>query len=147
MVEKMFGNYISKHKSEDPFKSKLGVLSEHEIANRELNTFLKQNNIVSGFNKKQRIILISSEFDAITLSSSAWLIRNGVDLSCYELKPIRINGKHIVEFSRIMPVDKVMLFSLIFMLNLAKRIHLTSQWKKLKDDPCQEWLHFLNGKF
>ncbi len=106
LVEKMFGSYIAKHKDEDPYKSKLGALSEYELANRELNTFLKQNNIGSGFNKKQRIILVSSEFDAITLSSSAWLIRNGVDLSCYELRPMRMNGKHVIEFAKIMPVEK-----------------------------------------
>jgi hypothetical protein len=106
LVEKMFGSYIAKHRNEDPYKEKLNSLSEYELANRELDAFLKQNEIGTSFNKKQRIILVSSEFDAVTLSSSAWLIRNGVDLSCYELRPLKVNGKHIIEFTKIMPVEK-----------------------------------------
>lgn len=129
LVEKMFGSYIAKHKSEDPFRSKLGALSEYELANRELNNFLKQNNIGTGFNKKQRIILVSSEFDAITLSSSAWLIRNGVDLSCYELRPMRIKGNHVVEFTKIMPVEKDEDFFI--------DIHATSDESVILDDKVE----------
>lgn len=105
LVEKMFGSYIAKHRNEDLYKTKLESLSEFELASRELNTFLKQNSAFNEFNQKQRIILVSSEFDEITLSSSAWLIRSGVDISCYELRPVRVNGQIIFEFTKIMPLE------------------------------------------
>lgn len=106
LVNKMFASYINKHRDEEPFKSKLGALSEFELATRELNNFLKQNKIDGNFNKKQRIILVSSEFDNITLSSSAWLIRNGVDLSCYEMRPLRVKDNYMIDLARTLPVEE-----------------------------------------
>lgn len=132
LVEKMFGSYIGRYKSEVPFKSKLGELSEHELANRELNNFLKQNHIGTEFNKKQRIILVSSEFDAITLSSSAWLIRNGVDLCCYKLRPMRIKGNHVVEFAKIMPVEKDEDFFIDIHASSDKSVNLDDKNERVK---------------
>jgi hypothetical protein len=71
-----------------------------------VNAFLKQHNITSEFNKTQRIILIASEFDSQTLSSSAWLIRNNVDISCYELRPLKTSNQHFFEFERVLPGEK-----------------------------------------
>lgn len=106
LVEKMFASYIDRHKNEEPYRSKLVELSSYEFATRELNAFLGKNDLKLGFNNKQRIILIASEFDRTTLSSSAWLIKNGVDFSCYELQPIKSQQKIFFEFRKILPLEK-----------------------------------------
>ncbi len=106
LVDKMFAAYIDKHKNEEPYRAKLAALSLHELANREVTAFLKQNKVTSGFNQRQRIILVASEFDAITLSSAAWLIKSGIDMACYELKPLRIRDEIVLNFERILPVDR-----------------------------------------
>ncbi len=106
LVEKMFASYIDKHKNEEPYKSKLVELSSYELATRELNAFLGKNDLKLGFNNKQRIILIASEFDRTTLSSSAWLIKNGVDFSCYELQPIKSSPKTFLDFRKVLPLEK-----------------------------------------
>jgi len=61
-----------------------------EKASRILNDFLEKNNALKTFNSKQRIILIASSFDKQTLSAAAWLIGNNVDISCFELSPMKI---------------------------------------------------------
>ncbi len=105
LVDKMFSRYISKRKNLTTSTS-TEVRSPRELAQKELTDFLKLNNInVSGFNARQRIILIASEFDEQTLSSSAWLIRNGVDLSCYTLSPCRVGTTTLLDFSRILPSE------------------------------------------
>lgn len=73
---------------------------------KKLIEYLKANNAYDSFNKKQRIILIASEFDKQTLSAVAWLITNNVDIACYKINPIRIAENTFLNIERILPKDK-----------------------------------------
>lgn len=100
LVDKIFASYIEKYKDE----FELGDLTAYEKATRILNDFLEKNNAVKTFNSKQRIILIASSFDSQTLSAVAWLIANNVDISCFELSPLRIGDNYFIDINRILPL-------------------------------------------
>ena len=99
LVDKIFASYIEKYKDE----FELGELTAYEKASRILNDFLEKNNALKNFNSKQRIILIASSFDKQTLSVSAWLIGNNVDISCFELSPMKIGDNYFIDINRILP--------------------------------------------
>ena len=66
---------------------------------------MSQNNIAdSVFNKRQRIILISSGFDSQTLSAVAWLNSNHVDISCFQLCPFKFGSDILVDMKRVLPL-------------------------------------------
>jgi len=65
--------------------------------------FLEKNNATKTFNSKQIIILIASSFDSQTLSAVAWLIANDVDVSCFELSPLKIGDNYFIDINRILP--------------------------------------------
>ncbi|MCD2347218.1 PDDEXK family nuclease [Clostridium guangxiense] len=99
LVDKIFASYIEKYKDE----FELGELTAYEKASRILNDFLEKNNALKTFNSKQRIILIASSFDKQTLSAAAWLIGSNVDISCFELSPIKIKDSYFIDINRILP--------------------------------------------
>ncbi|NFG24543.1 hypothetical protein FDF11_13665 [Clostridium botulinum] len=99
LVDKIFTSYIEKYKHE----FELGDLTAYEKASRILNDFLEKNNALKTFNSKQRIILIASYFDKQTLSAAAWLSTNNVDISCFELSPIKIEYSYFIDINRILP--------------------------------------------
>lgn len=99
LVDKIFASYIEKYKDE----FELGDLTAYEKASRILNDFLEKNNALKTFNSKQRIILIASSFDKQTLSATAWLIANNVDISCFELSPMKIEESYFIDINRILP--------------------------------------------
>ncbi len=99
MVDKIFASYIEKYRGE----FQLGDLTAYEKASRILNDFLEKNNALKTFNSKQRIILIASSFDKQTLSAAAWLIANDVDISCFELSPMKIEDSYFIDINRILP--------------------------------------------
>ncbi|WP_242839914.1 hypothetical protein [Clostridium botulinum] len=99
LVDKIFASYIEKYKNE----FELGDLTAYEKASRILNDFLEKNNALKTFNSKQRIILIASSFDKQTLSAAAWLIGNNVDISCFELSPMKIENNYFIDINRILP--------------------------------------------
>lgn len=100
LVKKVYAPYIEKHRAEfEP-----GELTSYELGIRKLYEFLSENDAVQSFNKKQRIILVASEFDEQTLSAVAWLNSNNVDISCFRLVPYKINGDVYLSTEKVLPV-------------------------------------------
>ena len=102
LVKKVYAPYIEKYSTE----SELGELTSNELGIRKLDEFLKANGVESHFNLKQRIILVSSDYDEQTLSAVAWLNRNNVDISCYKLIPYKINNEIFLEADKILPLPE-----------------------------------------
>lgn len=103
LVDKIFIDYIEKHRGE----FELGELTPREKGLRVLMEFLKQNDAQKTFNQKQRILLIASSFDPQTESAVAWLISNGVDISCFSLCPISIGDNCFLQLDKILPVPSL----------------------------------------
>ncbi len=103
LVNKVFANYIEKHKDE----FSLGELTPSEKGTKILNDFLINNNSLKTFNRKQRIILIASSFDAQTLSAVAWLISNNVDISCFSIIPLRIDNNLFIQVDKLLPPPSI----------------------------------------
>ena len=102
LVVRSYAKYIDKYDTE--YK---GDLSSHERGRKRLKEFLIQNNCVDEFNSKQRIILISSDYDKTTLSACAWLIKNGVDITLIKLTPLESSdGKKEIDISVVLPSKK-----------------------------------------
>ena len=99
LVDQIFSKFIENNKT----KFNLGELTARELGLRLINEFLFENDAKKSFNKKQRIILIASEFDRQTESAVAWLISNNVDISCFTIKPIEINNKLYLRSERLLP--------------------------------------------
>jgi len=100
IVKKVYAPYIEKYRAE--FEQ--NELTSYELGIRKINEFLSANNAEKSFNKKQRIILVSSEFDEQTLSAVAWLNSNNVDMSCHKLTPYEINDKLYINIEKLLPV-------------------------------------------
>jgi len=67
LVKKVYAPYIEKYRNE--FEQ--GELTSYELGVRKLNEFLRANEAEKNFNKKQRIVLVASDFDEQTLSAVA----------------------------------------------------------------------------
>ncbi|TPG53654.1 hypothetical protein EAH89_15720 [Roseomonas nepalensis] len=106
LVEKLFARYIRKHADE----FKLGDFTPEEMGRRKVNEFLAQNGASASFNRQQSIMLVSSSFDAQTLSAAAWLSSNGIEIECLSLNPVRIGGDEgalCLAVERLVPLPKV----------------------------------------
>ena len=101
LVNTSYSKYIEKYD-----RLYTGDLTAHERARKNLREFLFQNKCADDFNKKQRIILISSDYDKTTLSACAWLIQNGVDITLIKLSPMENNGDKEVDISVVLPSKK-----------------------------------------
>ena len=101
LVKKVYAPYIEKYI--DEFEQK--GLTSYELGIRKLNDFLKENEAEKNFNKKQRIVLVSSDFDEQTLSAVAWLNSNDVDIGCYKLTPYKINGEVYLHVEKVLPIS------------------------------------------
>ncbi|MDN3451659.1 hypothetical protein QMA09_15780 [Planococcus sp. APC 3906] len=102
LVNKIFAPYVEKHRLEFDNPS----LTSSELGTRILNNFLEVNTAVDQFNKKQKIVLVASDFDEQTLSAVAWLNDSGVDISCFKLIPYRIQGSIVLNVAKILPLNE-----------------------------------------
>lgn len=100
LVKKVYAPYIEKYRSE----FELGELTSYELGIRKLNEFLRVNEAEKSFNKKQKIILVASDFDEQTLSAVAWLNSNNVDMSCFKLIPYKLSEGVYVHVEKVLPV-------------------------------------------
>ncbi len=99
LVKNVYAPYIEKYKNE----FELGELTSYELGIRKLNEFLEYND-AQNFNRKQRIVLVASDFDEQTLSAVAWLNSNNVDMSCYKLIPYKLNDNLFLRVDKLLPV-------------------------------------------
>ncbi|MBP7174704.1 MAG: hypothetical protein KBA53_00605 [Thermoclostridium sp.] len=102
LVKKVYAPYIEKYRTE----FELNDLTSYEIGIRKLNEFLTVNDADRNFNKKQRIILVASDYDEQTLSAVAWLNSNSVDISCFKLTPFFINQEVFVKADKLLPLTE-----------------------------------------
>lgn len=104
LIQNVFAPYVEKHKEE--FYSKYDrSLTSIEIAQREVKSFISENGNPQ-FNRKQRIMLVASDFDDQTLSAVAWLNSNNVDISCYQVLPLQMEDKTLIYIKKILPLEE-----------------------------------------
>ncbi len=65
LVKKVYAPYIEKYRTE----LELGELTSYKLGIRKLNEFLRATGAENSFNKKQKIILATSDYDEQTLSN------------------------------------------------------------------------------
>lgn len=99
LVTNVYAPYIEKYRNE----FELGELTSYELGIRKLNEFLRINDAEKNFNKKQRIVLVASDFDEQTLSAVAWLDSNNVDISCYRLTPYELREEIYFNIEKLLP--------------------------------------------
>ncbi|HZK54153.1 MAG TPA: hypothetical protein VFC84_08180 [Desulfosporosinus sp.] len=100
LVMKVYAPYIEKYRSE----FEIGDLTSNELGIRKLNEFLRVNGAENNFNKKQKIILVASDYDEQTLSAVAWLNHNSVNISCFKLTPFKINNEVFLRPEKLLPL-------------------------------------------
>jgi hypothetical protein len=103
LVDRVYARYVKKWATEFG----LGELTSVEMARRKIDEFLKANGATNSFNKRQRIVLVSSSFDKQTLSAVAWMNANGIDVSCISLNPIRSAGQAFLSAEMLIPARKI----------------------------------------
>lgn len=99
LVQKLYAPYIQRHAAEFD----LSTLSASELAARRLDAFLANNGAFGTFNRRQRIVLIASSFDTQTLSACAWLAKNGIDIRCVAMQPLRHENQLFFEIDQVIP--------------------------------------------
>jgi len=99
LVELCFERYIEKHCSEFV----LDGLTAREFAVRRLEEFLDANDIDAEFNFYQRVFLVASSFERQTESAVSWLIKTGVDISCFQISPIGIKKEIFLNIEKVLP--------------------------------------------
>lgn len=73
-----------------------------EKAENEINNFLDNDSLNYPTNI-QRIILVAGKFDNEALSAAQWLLNNGIDISCVQLKPYKYKDEYILDSDIILP--------------------------------------------
>ncbi len=111
LLQKLFIPYIEKHNEEFHTSN----ITTTELAQRKLDEFISINNITS-LNEKQRIILVASKFDDRTLSATAWLCSNGIDIACYQITPYtyKLDNRTLLDVQRILPLQAYSDFYSVF---------------------------------
>lgn len=102
LVKKVYAPYIEKYRTE----FEIGELTSYELGIRKLNEFLRVTGAENSFNKKQKIILVASDYDEQTLSAVAWLNRNNLDMSCFKLTPYKIGSEVYLNAEKILPLTE-----------------------------------------
>lgn len=103
LVDRVYARYVKKWSAEFG----LGELTPEEMARRRLAEFLSANGAENSFNKRQRIMLVSSSFDEQTLSAVAWMNANGIDITCISLNPVRSAGQIFLSAEVLIPARKI----------------------------------------
>ena len=100
LIQEVFAPYVEKHKGEFFGGNNL---TSTEIAERLLDDFWERN-AITDFNRRQRIILVASQFDEQTGSAVAWLNKCGIDIGCYRTCLYRHDGKVYLDMKKILPL-------------------------------------------
>ncbi|WP_121609146.1 hypothetical protein [Mesobacillus foraminis] len=102
LVVQVYARFLVRHEG----------IEEEEAFDLGISTikgFLDHYGSIQTFNQDQRIILVSSSFDINVLSSSAWLLSKGVDITCIEVTPHAIGSEegreYLLEVKRILPLS------------------------------------------
>lgn len=99
LVDLCFVRYIEKYSAE----FQLQGLTSREFAIRRLSEFLSANDIDSEFNSYQRIFLVASSFERQTESAVSWLIKAGVDVSCFQIAPVELKNDIFLNIEKVIP--------------------------------------------
>jgi len=81
-----------------------GGLTEKEVALREIDQWINEFDCADTINHGQKICLISGGFDKETISGTAWLSKNGIDISMIKLNPVENLGQKQITIDVILPV-------------------------------------------
>jgi hypothetical protein len=99
LVKRMFARYVNRW----PNEFQKGDLTPEELGKRTVNKFLEENNAVKSLNKLQRIILVASTFDDQTLSAAAWMQKNGINIACIALNPVKAGESLYLVVEKLIP--------------------------------------------
>ena len=97
LAELVYAPYLRRFEPE-----KVAGKEAEQFARSEINRIVKAGN--GEFNSRQKIILVASEFDKEVISACAWLVQNGIDISCIRLSPVK-NGDNqlLLVVERVIP--------------------------------------------
>ena len=99
LADQVFVPYLLRYQQD-----KVAGIDVHDYARNEIDRFLRTNGCLSSFNQKQKIILVASGFDPEAKSACAWLVKNGIDLSCIQITPLNQNNdQNFLLVERIIP--------------------------------------------
>lgn len=101
IVEKVYAKYLARYEH-------IPEAEAAAVGVKRIEDFLEKNQAINQFNADQRIMLVASSFDPNVLSVSAWLLAKGVDISCVEISPQKIEGdetaEYLLEVKKILPL-------------------------------------------
>ncbi len=102
IVKKVYSGYLMRSEN-------IATKEEaEEEGKKRIESFLTTHETLEQFNNEQRIILVASEFDEDTMSSSAWLLSHGINISCIRVSPYKTKTEHgddyLFEIRRILPL-------------------------------------------
>ncbi|WP_306534744.1 hypothetical protein [Geobacter sp.] len=100
LLNKLYIPYVERFEKATAIEAKKTV---PQFAYDKLNDFLKTREI----NRKQQIVLIASEFDPQALSACAWLHKNGIDVTCVTIAPIKHNDQVFLVIEQILPPPSI----------------------------------------
>jgi hypothetical protein len=99
LLDKMYRKYYEKYEVEDD-KDK-----EEDPARKNLYNFLNTNDInFNSVNGQQRIVLFASGYSKRSLSSLAWLSKNGVDITVLEGSLFKYGDQLMLDVNQLLPV-------------------------------------------
>lgn len=100
LLNKLYIPYVERFEKE---KAKETGKTVSQFAYDKLNGFLKTREI----NRIQQIVLIASEFDPQALSACAWLHKNGIDITCVTIAPIKHLDQVFMVIEQILPPPSI----------------------------------------
>ena len=132
---------ITKDQVIDIFQDYLNNNNNGGEAEKQIEDFLSSDNINYPTNT-QRIIMVAREFSKEVLSAAQWLLNNGIDISCVQLKPYKMDEVYLLDSDVILPQRELK----EYLISLADKEHDQLKQQKTIDkryDLLQEfWTEF-----
>ena len=129
LINEIYAPYLVNNHREEVTK---GPYTSFELATRKLNEFLTEHGAIESFNKKQRIILVASGFDDQTMSAVAWLVNNGVNISCFKMIPYKIKDEIYIKIEKLLPLTEYEEYYVGFSTTTNRRTTPQSKIKRNK---------------
>lgn len=98
LAEQVYVPYLQKFESH-----KIEGKNAEEYAKAEINRVLRSGSGATDFNAKQKIMLMASDFDKEVLSACAWLVQNGIDITCVRISPVEYGEQCFLVIEQVLP--------------------------------------------
>ena len=128
--------------------AKLLAISEEDVtARREILEFLElESTEEAQLADGVRIVLVSANFSAELTSSVIWLNRQGIDLTCFRLKPYRMGQELLIDVTQTIPLPEAADYEIKIRTRQAEKVaYFSPSWTTFQAERGRDFSVIVDG--